>query len=151
MESGFLVSDYLGEYRQKWMTEKEMDSTPLIRSLTENNYEDIARPALAQRGEASSTIIPKRHLGHGNPTRRGIRNIQLHRYYYKPYGMGLMENLNSQSHDRREFQPASWDLVMSISQTISFMLYSMGVASKISNKHTYEGKRLRMEDDISNT
>ena len=56
-----------------------------------------------------------------------------------------MENLNSQSHDRREFQPASWDLVMSISQTISFMPYSMGVASKISNKHTYEGKRLRME------
>ena len=35
-----------------------------------------------------------------------------------------MENLNSQSHDRREFQPASWDLVMSISQTISFMPYS---------------------------
>lgn len=48
MESGFLVSDYLGEYRQKW-TDREgkwIHSTNQI--PTENNYEDIARPALAQ-------------------------------------------------------------------------------------------------------
>ena len=48
-----------------------------------------------------------------------------------------------------EFQRVSWDSVMFISQTISFIPYFMAVVSKISGRHTNEGKISRMAGDTS--
>ena len=146
MESGFLVSDYLGEYRQKW-TDREGKWIHSANQIpTENNYEDIARPALAQAWRSFFDYNPQKgilvmatQLGEALEIYNFTDTTQTVRY--GPNGEPQFAISRSEG--------IPWDLVMSISQTISFMPYSMGVASKISNKHTYEGKRLRMEDDIS--
>ena len=80
MESGFLVSDYLGEYRQKW-TDREGKWIHSANQIpTENNYEDIARPALAQAWRSFFDYNPQKGIL-VMATQLGIRNIQLHRYY----------------------------------------------------------------------
>ena len=145
MESGFLVSDYLGEYRQKW-TDREGKWIHSANQIpTENNYEDIARPALAQAWRSFFDYNPQKGIL-VMATQLGDTTSQI---LHKPYDTDLMENLNSQSHNRREFQRVSWDSVMFISQTISFIPYFMAVVSKISGRHTNEGKISRMAGDTS--
>ena len=62
MESGFLVSDYLGEYRQKW-TDREGKWIHSANQIpTENNYEDIARPALAQAWRSFFDYNPQKGI-----------------------------------------------------------------------------------------
>jgi len=60
MESGFLVSDYLGEYRQKWTDREGNGFTPLIRSRPKIIMKTSHALHWRKRGEASSTIIPKK-------------------------------------------------------------------------------------------
>ena len=149
MESGFLVSDYLGEYRQKW-TDREGKWIHSANQIpTENNYEDIARPALAQAWRSFFDYNPQKGILVMATQLGEALEISTSQILHKPYDTDLMENLNSQSHNRREFQRVSWDSVMFISQTISFIPYFMAVVSKISGRHTNEGKISRMAGDTS--
>lgn len=149
MESGFLVSDYLGEYRQKW-TDREGKWIHSANQIpTENNYEDIARPALAQAWRSFFDYNPQKGILVMATQLGEALKYTTSQILHKPYDTDLMENLNSQSHNRREFQRVSWDSVMFISQTISFIPYFMAVVSKISGRHTNEGKISRMAGDTS--
>lgn len=48
IESGFILSDYLGEYRQRWTDQQGRLVSSTYKIPTEQSYEDIALPALAQ-------------------------------------------------------------------------------------------------------
>lgn len=149
MESGFLVSDYLGEYRQKW-TDREGKWIHSANQIpTENNYEDIARPALAQAWRSFFDYNPQKgilvmatQLGEALEIYNFTDTTQTVRY--GPNGEPQFAISQSE-----EFQRVSWDSVMFISQTISFIPYFMAVVSKISGRHTNEGKISRMAGDTS--
>lgn len=149
MESGFLVSDYLGEYRQKW-TDREGKWIHSANQIpTENNYEDIARPALAQAWRSFFDYNPQKgilvmatQLGEALEIYNFTDTTQTVRY--GPNGEPQFAISQSE-----EFQRVSWDSVMFISQTISFIPYFMAVVSKISSRHTNEGKISRMAGDTS--
>ena len=145
MESGFLVSDYLGEYRQKW-TDREGKWIHSANQIpTENNYEDIARPALAQAWRSFFDYNPQK----GILVMATQLGEALEIYNFTDTTQTVRYGPNGEPHNRREFQRVSWDSVMFISQTISFIPYFMAVVSKISGRHTNEGKISRMAGDTS--
>lgn len=70
MESGFLVSDYLGEYRHKWTDTHGKWIHSINQIPTEKDYNETSRPALAQAwrsffdyNPAKKTLVMATQLG----------------------------------------------------------------------------------------
>lgn len=91
MESGFLVSDYLGEYRQKWTNLQGKWIYSANQIPTEKKYNDISRPALAQAWRSFIDYNPRKGVL-AMTTQLGevleIYNLKnsTHSVIYGPYG-----------------------------------------------------------------
>ena len=62
IDSGFLVSDYLGEYRQKWMDNQGVWTRSSNQIPTEKTFDAISRPVLAQAWRSFIDYNPTKNI-----------------------------------------------------------------------------------------
>lgn len=130
MESGFLVTDYLGEYRQKWTDQqgKWINSTNEIPTRKYN--EKISRPILAQAWRSFIDYNPQKKILAMATQLGEVLEIYNFKTLCNLLYMVLMVNQNFKVLHLMLYQSVLWALVIYKSQIIISIQYSMVRHSK---------------------